>query len=143
MYAVYIYIYIDIYPLISIIIIIIMIGKPQLGELRQVSSVEKRVNEARRMGFSRIIIPKQSDNRRGKRKRFGSSPKQSSKFIGIDCIEAEDLMNAIEHGLVSKIPKTRSKKKEKKSNEKDALEILRNDLLIDDDDDDDDDEFLY
>jgi hypothetical protein len=102
-----------------------------IGELRQVSSVEKRVNEARRMGFSRIIVPKQSNNRKKlKHKRYGGGNTKAStgvvKYTGIDCIEAENVMIAIEHGLVSRIPKYKKKQYNDKSK-----------TIIDDDEHDD------
>lgn len=83
---------------------------PTSGELRQVTSIEKRVNEARRMGFSRIIIPKRNDSSKSK-KRFQRAANENINVTGIDCIEAKDLTTAIELGLVAKIPKKKSKKK--------------------------------
>ena len=94
------------------------------------------------MGFSRIILPKQSDKKRGRGKKF-TNTRQSINFTGIDCIEAEDLKDAIENGLVSRIPKKRPKKKKIKSQGMDSYEIQKNDLIIDDDDDDDDDDYEW
>jgi hypothetical protein len=118
-----------------------------IGELRQVSSIEKRINEARRMGFSRVIIPRQSDKRMSKQKRFRGSSR-SINVKGIDCMEANNLMEAIQNGLVSKIPKKRSKKKGQMSKEEtNSYDFLKNDdtkdnLIIDDDEDDDDEYFF-
>ena len=110
-----------------------LIFSHQIGELRQVSSIEKRVNEARRMGFSRIIIPKQNDNRKKMKSKQFSNTKSQLKFSGIDCIEVEDLMSAIEIGLVTKIPKRRKKTTVGRDTDKDQLPIF--------DDEDNDDEW--
>ncbi len=107
-----------------------------LGELRQVASLEKRVNEARRMGFSSVIIPKQMIERKGYK-----SIQASAR--GIDCIEASTLLDAIEKGLTSKIPKKKAKKNRFKgsrgSKSSPPLYGDETELIIDDDDDDDDD----
>lgn len=80
-----------------------------LGELRHVSSLEKRVNEARRMGFSRIITPDQG--RRSKGPRIGKVVNhRSSNVNGIDWIKCEYLIDAISAGLVSRLPLTKGKR---------------------------------
>lgn len=112
--------------------------------MRQVASVEKRVNEARRMGFSRVIIPKRNDSKRVKQKqrRFGiSGSTETVNFTGIDCIEAEDLMNAIEMGLVSKIPKKRYNKAQNKQVLSDSSQFTSDPWIIDDDEEDDDEDY--
>ena len=111
-----------------------------LGELRQATSLEKRINEARRMGFSRVVMPKQRSRAKGKRKTYKRSIQSSVR--GIECVEADGLMNALEKGLVSKIPKNRSKKKRNtgRGSKKGAPlfeDGLEQELIIDDDEDDD------
>ena len=87
---------------------------PMLGELRAVSSAEKRINEARRMGFSRIVIPKQNMNYSPQKKaKWGKSYQKSQSAFGIECVECETLREAINAGLVSPIPK-KIKRKSKK-----------------------------
>ncbi len=100
---------------------------PTSGELRQVTSIEKRVNEARRMGFSRIIIPKRNDSSKSKKRYQRTARNENINVTGIDCIEAENLTNAIELGLVSKLPKRKSKKKKVGSN--DELPLFDDDDL--------------
>ena len=96
------------------------------GELRQVSSVEKRINEARRMGFSRIIIPNRRKGNKVKRNRFRQYSNTQKKFnlAGIDCIEANNLMDAIDNGLVSKITKKQRAKKNINRNQSRRPRIL-------------------
>jgi len=111
-----------------------------LGELRQVQSLEKRVNEARRMGFSSVVVPKQQVEKKGSG--YGKTRSLQSLTRGIDCIEAKSLMEAIEKGLTSKIPKNKAKGKSyKKSGGKQSPPMYNDeleDLIIDDDEDDDD-----
>ena len=119
-----------------------------LGELRQPASLEKRVNEARRMGFSAVVIPKQRiaeiKNKRGYKSRSKSI---QSSTRGIDCIEAQGLKDAIEKGLTEKIPKKKARQKNFKKAEKGKMSLYEDfdDLIIDDDDDngDDDDDDDY
>jgi len=115
-----------------------------LGELRQVSSVEKRINEARRMGFSRVIIPSRNGGKKAKRNKFGrySSAQSKVNFSGIDCIEANNLLDAIENGLVSKIPKKQPPRKKYKNSSKHNNSGAKDDFIIDDDDDDNDEYYF-
>lgn len=104
-----------------------------LGELRPVASIEKRIQEARRMGFSTIIVPKVKTS--GKRGKYMKS--LSSTVRGINIIEVEHLRFALEKGLTSKIPKKKPRKKatiQRRSATYDDLGL--------DDDDDDDDKFI-
>jgi DNA repair protein RadA/Sms len=115
-----------------------------LGELRQVASVEKRVNEARRMGFSSVVVPKQNVEKKSQRMGYsGRSRSIQASTRGIDCIEAASLIDAIEKGLTSKIPKKKTKKKKFKGSGmgKKSMPLYEDDenLIIDDDEDDDDD----
>ena len=76
-----------------------------LGELRPVPAMEKRVQEARRMGFSRVITP-----RTGKgRKKGGPSKPSFSRAMGIDWIQCDTLSDAVNEGLVVRLPKGRRK----------------------------------
>ena len=77
-----------------------------LGELRQVTVVEKRIQEAKRMGFSRIITPFSYK----KRKALGTDAGKNGQVIvsrdyGIERIQCETLVAAINAGLVRHLPK--------------------------------------
>ena len=112
-----------------------------LGELRQVQSLEKRVNEARRMGFSQVIVPKQYVQKSGKGS-TGRTRSLQSLTRGIDCIEAKGLMDAIQKGLTAQIPKKKAKKKSNNKSDKQSAPLYNDeleDLIIDDDSEDDDD----
>uniref|UniRef100_A0A7R9VCI5 RecA family profile 1 domain-containing protein n=1 Tax=Pseudictyota dubia TaxID=2749911 RepID=A0A7R9VCI5_9STRA len=105
-----------------------------LGELRQVISLEKRVNEARRMGFSRIITPD------GGRRRKGSLIKKESRrrhnnANGIEWIKCEGLLDAISAGLVSRLPLTKGNRLKMPKSEIGSGDVGT--LIIDDDDYDD------
>ena len=66
------------------------------------------------MGFSRIIIPKQSASYGGQKKaKWGKNYQKSQSAFGIECVECETLREAINAGLVSPIPK-KIKRKSKK-----------------------------
>lgn len=115
-----------------------------LGELRPVSSIEKRIQEARRMGFSTIIVPKVKTA--GKRGKYMKS--LSSTVRGIEIIEVEHLRFALEKGLTAKIPKKKPRKKsstQRRSATYDDLgldnEDDNDDFIIDDEDSDDEDAF--
>jgi DNA repair protein RadA/Sms len=99
-----------------------------LGELRPVSSTEKRIQEARRMGFSTIIVPKIKSS--GKRGKYIKS--LQSTVRGIDIIEVDNLRLALEKGLTSKIPKKKPRKERRLREHSASYE----DLGLDDDDDD-------
>lgn len=85
-----------------------------LGEIRQVPSIEKRVKEARRMGFSRVVIPKQFQGQK-RRHKFGRKPipqnSNNQSVYGIETVECESLLHAINEGLVSKLPPPVRKKR--------------------------------
>jgi DNA repair protein RadA/Sms len=99
-----------------------------LGELRGVGSLEKRVEEARRMGFSRIITPKNGRDRRRSRQ----SGQSSTQAKGIEWIQCETLLSAINSGLAQPLPKKR-RKKLPPGEHPDSLEQLEE--ILDDDDD--------
>jgi len=73
-----------------------------VGELRQVHSIEKRMLEAQRMGFSRIVTFK------GKLK---------SSVRGIEIVQCNDLRSALNAGLVTNIPIRKKTKRAMKSNQ--------------------------
>ena len=121
------------------------------GELRSVANTEKRIQEARRMGFSRIIMPKQNrDFNPRKEMKWGGdkqSYKKSQSSFGIECVECETLREAINAGLVSPIPKKSKRKTNRNkwgsSKERPNLDFADDngdDLIIDDSEDYDDDE---
>lgn len=114
-----------------------------LGELRPVAAAEKRIQEARRMGFSRVITPRAKGS---KKKSDGSIT--FKRINGIDWIQCERLLDAINEGLVAKLPKGRAKRKPK--SEADSKEQMApgnlEDLMLDDaitDDEDDDDYYRH
>lgn len=77
-----------------------------LGELRPVIAIEKRIQEARRMGFSRVITPRPKGKRRGAQQGPGIK-----RVGGVECIECDTLLDAINEGLVAKLPKRRKRKR--------------------------------
>lgn len=109
-----------------------------LGELRPVPALEKRIQEARRMGFSRVVTPRA----KGSKQRAGGTT-TFSRANGIDWIQCDRLLDAINEGLVAKLPKARRRQKPKDSVDgatvPGSLEDLMLDNVINDDDDDDDD----
>jgi DNA repair protein RadA/Sms len=63
-----------------------------LGELRTVPSIEKRLQEANRMGFSRVITPLTATNRKG-------PTTMTSTVHGMEWIQCRTLQAAIDQGL--------------------------------------------
>ena len=117
-----------------------------LGELRTVVSLEKRVKEARRMGFSRVITARD----RGGSGWSNTKRKHQSIYTtmseGIEWIQCESLLDALNLALVDPLPKRRSRKQ--KSGGDDAMpipgsmkELGLDDPAIDDDEDYDDEGF--
>jgi ATP-dependent Lon protease len=113
-----------------------------LGELRPVPALEKRIQEARRMGFSRVVTPRA----KGSKQKAGGTT-TFSRANGIDWIQCDRLLDAINEGLVAKLPKARRRQKPKDSVDgatppgsaaPGSLEDLMLDNVINDDDDDDD-----
>lgn len=74
-----------------------------LGELRPVQAIEKRLQEARRMGFSRVVSAPEYSSRKG--------GKQKSPVAGIEWVQCRDLMEAIGAGLEKPLPKRRARKR--------------------------------
>lgn len=111
-----------------------------LGELRPVPAIDKRIQEARRMGFSRVVTPRNKSRRKG-----GPSKIGFSRSMGIDWIQCETLSDAINEGLVSKLPNGRRKttksldEEQRESKPPGNMSDLMLDQIITDDDDDDSD----
>jgi len=77
-----------------------------LGELRPVHSLEKRIGEARRMGFSRIVTPSsvcKKKTRRAAGRNDAPGPKEVS-VRGIQQLMCNNILDAINCGLVDKLP---------------------------------------
>ena len=55
------------------------------GEIRAVSHIEKRINEAQKLGFKRIIIPEAND--------------VQEKFDGIEIVKVKRILEAITRGI--------------------------------------------
>lgn len=104
-----------------------------LGELRPVGSLEKRVEEARRMGFSRIITPKT-----GIGKRRSSPAARSSNSRGVEWFQCETLQEAINAGLVENLPKGRKKTRNPPFIEDIPGSLEQLEEILDDQDDPDD-----
>jgi DNA repair protein RadA/Sms len=117
-----------------------------LGEIRSVPVLEKRLQEAQRMGFSRVITPRVSSRARGKAAKKGRA--SISRLHGVEWIQCDTLLDAINQGLIREIPKRQRRKKAKKV-DYEMLEdsVMKDDFVIldgdddnyDNDDDDDDD----
>ena len=112
-----------------------------LGELRTVPALEKRIQEARRMGFSRVVTPRA---KKGSKQKAGGTT-TFSRANGIDWIQCDRLLDAINEGLVAKLPRARQRRKPKDNVDRTtdapgSLEDLMLDNVINDDDDDDDDD---
>lgn len=106
-----------------------------LGEIRPVHSLEKRISEAKRMGFSRIVTPTYGD----KNNRFG--PREVSKG-GITQIMCDTVLEAVNCGLVKKLP-TKStisgpklKRQKRSTTQKNDATWNNDDIILDDAEDD-------
>ena len=74
------------------------------GEMRPVGGVDKRVAEAQRMGFTRVIVP-QRLGRSGNK--FNKNKSNDQGKVGeIVVIECRALIDAINEGLVMELPKS-------------------------------------
>ena len=117
-----------------------------LGELRPVHALEKRVGEARRMGFSRIVTPTTMKKVKGNKI---SGPREVSAG-GITQVMCENVLEAINCGLVSPLPTIstangrklkRSKRYQNEPQRKDEFDLYQSlgldskDAILDDDDD--------
>lgn len=82
-----------------------------LGELRPVHSLEKRIGEARRMGFSRIVTPSSPSGRGGGRGNRGKDAFPGPREVsagGITQIMCDNVLDAINCGLVTQLPTKRT-----------------------------------
>ena len=75
------------------------------GDLRQAVAMEKRLQEAWRMGFSRVVTGR-AKNTNKKMGRSGSI----SPVKGVEWIQCTTLKEAIDAGLVRSLPKRRARK---------------------------------
>ena len=106
-----------------------------LGELRTIVSLEKRVKEAKRMGFSRIITAR--DRGSGPRSKKNQKAYTTNK-LGIEWVQCETLKDALNLALVSPLPKRASRKKKQTSDAMPvpgSMEELGLDEIVDDEDD--------
>lgn len=74
-----------------------------LGELRPVQSMERRLQEAKRMGFSRVVSALEIPVK-------GSKSKAPSPVYGIEWVQCETALDALQAGLSRPLPKRRSRK---------------------------------
>jgi len=102
-----------------------------LGEIRPVHSLEKRISEAKRMGFSRIVTPTFGD----KNNRYG--PREVSKG-GITQIMCDNVLEAVNCGLVKKLPTKNTisgpklKKPKRSTAQKNDAMWNNDDIILDD-----------
>mmetsp|Transcript_1118 Transcript_1118/g.1646 ORF Transcript_1118/g.1646 Transcript_1118/m.1646 type:complete len:681 (-) Transcript_1118:88-2130(-) len=102
-----------------------------LGELRTVPFIEKRILEARRMGFSRIV------SSRDKKSRRTTGKPKFSKSQGIDWIQCDNLLDALNEGLVRSLPKKgtpRRKFQDSTQSPRSVPELMLDEVILDDDD---------
>ena len=109
-----------------------------LGELRTVPRLEQRLQEAQRMGFSRVITPRDaaSGNKNRRTKTTTSSKTHISRIHGMEWIQCDTLQAALNEGLVYVIPKNKRKRRapvDGTSAEKQDSDLLE---IMDDEDDD-------
>jgi DNA repair protein RadA/Sms len=111
-----------------------------LGELRYVPALEKRIQEARRMGFSRVVTPRDAASRRSSRKP-GQRTSSSSQMNGLEWIQCDTLLDAITAGLVQPLPKRKAKSASPRASANASspgrLEDLGLDTIMDDGEDED------
>jgi predicted ATP-dependent serine protease len=108
-----------------------------LGELRAVPSLEKRLQEARRMGFSRVVTPKDYRTKGSKKDKGDRVATTVTRVNGIEWIQCSTLASAINEGLVQPIPKRVSRQKSKSTSVGLAYEGPQLEILDDQDDDED------
>jgi DNA repair protein RadA/Sms len=82
-----------------------------LGELRPVHSLEKRIAEARRMGFARIVTPSSPNSwgggKKNRSKDISPGPREISAG-GITQLMCQNVLDAINCGLVVPLPTRRT-----------------------------------
>ena len=112
-----------------------------LGEVRPVAAIEKRIQEARRMGFSRIVTPVSYTKGAPGRNDRKHGHAIVTREHGIERIQCSTLLAAINSGLVRELPKRR-KRRSSNSNAMNpptapgSLEDLNLEEIILDDDED-------
>jgi DNA repair protein RadA/Sms len=82
-----------------------------LGELRPVHSLEKRIAEARRMGFARIVTPSSPNSWGGGKKNRSKDNSPGPREIsagGITQLMCQNVLDAINCGLVVPLPTRRT-----------------------------------
>jgi DNA repair protein RadA/Sms len=109
-----------------------------LGELRPVHSLEKRISEARRMGFSRIVTPSSPTVQvGGKRKKAKDAGPREISLGGITQLMCDNVLDAINCGLVTQLPTKRTGNGPVLKKPKRSLSPGSDvDVIVDDDDDD-------
>jgi DNA repair protein RadA/Sms len=136
-----------------------------LGELRPLQFMEARLQQAQRMGFSRVITavsPQSSMSSsfskiKKKQLKDGEDGVSTSPKFGLDVIECSKLQHALDRALVSPLPKSRPKSRATDSRPNNRPEhnkgeipfstspgslqelYLEEDVILDDEDDEDDD----
>ncbi|KAL7450018.1 hypothetical protein ACHAWC_002005, partial [Mediolabrus comicus] len=101
-----------------------------LGEVRPVTSLDKRISEAKRMGFSRIVTPSFGD-----KKNRSNGPREISKG-GITQIMCDNVLEAINCGLVKKLPTKNTMSGLKLKRPKRSTAWNDDDIILDDAEDD-------
>ena len=104
-----------------------------LGEIRSVPVVEKRLQEAKRMGFSRVVTSRVFD-RKKKNNNIRGKP-SFSRIYGIDWIQCDTLVDALNEGLVRRLPtRVQRKTNRKKSMDGPGPPGSMEDLMLNDED---------
>ena len=108
-----------------------------LGELRPIHAIEKRIEEARRMGFSRVVTP--LDGRKGGREQTVMVTRRN----GIEWIQCKFVYDALNAGLVRKLSvRSQTKPTENRKESQAAPETVEDLGLEEIMDDEDDDSFM-
>jgi DNA repair protein RadA/Sms len=113
-----------------------------LGELRPVPAAEKRLQEARRMGFSRVVSAKGFQrNKKGYKQSSRGGQPSFSRVDGMDWIQCDTLVEALNEGLVTRLPKRgrRKAKGDGSGPSPGSMQelMLNNDIIIDEEEEDD------
>lgn len=115
------------------------------------SGIKKRVQEARRMGFSRIVTPPDNRRKGPSNSKWNSTRKKSRKDAagtgesvvthehGMERIQCRTVQAAINAGLVREMPKRRKRRSTKRPDVPGSLQDLDLDEIIMDDSNEDED----
>mmetsp|Transcript_5724 Transcript_5724/g.13699 ORF Transcript_5724/g.13699 Transcript_5724/m.13699 type:complete len:783 (+) Transcript_5724:139-2487(+) len=94
-----------------------------LGELRPLTSLEARLLQAQRMGFSSVIVASTNHSSRKSKKKKGSVdpvgediPTRSTRKYGLDIYECSTLKQALNLALTSPIPQSKFKRSNRQQN---------------------------